>query len=269
MAAQGAMWIREGFATDQVLCQVNSPVMKTALAFVLVFFTAGVWAQTAPGNRPRELQSAKIIQTVDPVFPDSLIATYRRGGQVTLLISVNTQGKLSEWLPLRYTDPAFSDAAVAALKEWKFEPARLHGEPVPVSIELIFNFEVKGVVVSVTASDTVTAQMNDLIGHHSYAPCTLRELDRIPVPLKTVSPIYPEELAVLGASGDVIVEFYIDERGRVRMPIVTGQPHQELANLAVDAVRQWQFEPPTRRGHPVLVKVRQVLRFTPKPTQKK
>ena len=36
-----------------------------------------------------------------------------------------------------------------------------------------------------------------------------------------------------------------------------------VANLAVDAVRQWTFEPPTRNGRPVLVHVRQVFRFNP------
>ena len=235
--------------------------MKTPLVIVLVAIAAGACAQ--PETRFRELQSAKIIQTVDPIFPDSLIPLYRHGGQVSILLSIGADGQLAEWLPLRYTDPLFSEAALSALKLWKFEPARLRGEPVPVSIELTFNFEVKGVVVSVSPSDTLTAHFNDLTGGRNYAPCTLRELDRIPVPLRTVSPVYPMELAERGVTGDVAVNFYIDERGAVRMPHVTGNPHQALANLAVDDVRQWQFEPPTRRGQPVLVQVRQVFKFTP------
>lgn len=237
--------------------------MKTSLVTILVVIATCALAQ--PAARPQELQSAKIIQTVDPVFPDSLVALYRHGGQVTILISINADGQLGEWLPLRYTDPLFADAAIAALKQWKFEAARLRGEPVPVSIELKFFFEVKGVVVSVSPSDTFTAHFNDLTGGRGYAPCTLRELDRIPVPLRTVSPIYPVELAERGIAGDVAVNFYIDEHGAVRMPYVTGNPFQALANLAVDAVRQWQFEPPTRRGHPVLVQVQQVFKFSPAP----
>jgi TonB family protein len=61
----------------------------------------------------------------------------------------------------------------------------------------------------------------------------------------------------------VVVDFYIDETGAVRMPYVTGRPHTLLANLAVDAVRQWKFEPPTRNGTPVLVHARQVFHFNP------
>ena len=88
----------------------------------------------------------------------------------------------------------------------------------------------------------------------------MRDFDRIPVPLHTVTPAYPKELA---AQGDVTVEFYIDEQGAVRMPSVIGGPPRLLAELAVDSVRQWKFEPPTSKGRPVLVCVRQVFRFKP------
>jgi TonB family protein len=240
--------------------------MKSSLAIFLIAITAGALAQ--PESRPPELQSIRIIQTVDPIFPESLVATHRHGGQAIIFVSIDHHGRLADWLPLRYTDPLFAEAAVAALKLWQFEPARLRGEPVPVSIELSFIFEVKGVVVSVSPTETFAAHFNDLTGGSRYAPCTLRELDRIPVPLKTVSPIYPEPLAARGVTGEVAVNFYIDERGAVRMPYVTAHPHQTLANLAVDAVRQWQFEPPTRRGLPVLVQVRQVFKFTPPPATK-
>jgi TonB family protein len=256
----------EGRAALSVLCGATTIAMRTSLLFLLVL-TAGL-AIAQPAGRFQEIQSARIIQTVDPIFPDSLIATYRRGGQASVLISIDTEGRLADWLAIRYTDAGFADAAVAALKQWQFVPARLRGEPVPVCIELQFNFEVKGVVVSVSPADLITANFNDITGGVNYAPCTLRDLDRIPVPLQTVSPLYPKQLAERGTTGEVTVDFFIDERGAVRMPYVTGDPHQMLANLAVDAVRQWKFEPPTRRGLPVLVHVRQVFRFTPTITTK-
>ena len=235
--------------------------MKALLVSLLAAFAASDGLAQSD-RRIHEIQSAKIIQTVDPVYPESLVASYRHGGEVTVLVSINENGRLADWLPTHYTDPLFAEAAVAALQQWKFEPARDRGEPVPVTVELQFHFVVKGVVVSVSAGDIVEANFNELTGGRGYAPCSLRELDRIPVPLQTVSPAYPEQLARSGAVGEITVDFFIDERGAVRLPFVSGQADPLLAELAVAAVRQWKFEPPTRRGQPVLVHVRQLFRFS-------
>ena len=239
---------------------MSTLVQKTLLFALLTAVASCGFAQSE--TRFPELQSAKIIQTVDPIYPDSLVAAYRHGGEVSILASIDEHGRLADWLTIRHTDPRFAEAAVTALKKWTFEPARDRGEPVPVTVELKFTFLVKGAVVSVSASDILEANFNELTGGRGYAPCTLRELDRIPVPLQTVSPVYAEQLARRGTVGEVTVDFYIDERGAVRMPYVTRPADPLLASLAVDAVRQWKFEPPTRRGHPVLVHIRQLFRFS-------
>lgn len=171
------------------------------MTFVLALAASALMAE--PARRP-EFQSAKIIQTVSPVFPESLVAVCRNGGQARVVLSVDADGRLNEWLVISHTRREFAEAAVSALREWSFEPARLRGEAVSVSIELTFHFEVRG---------------------------------------------------------DVTVSFYIDEQGAVRMPYVLGQPNLELADLAVEAVRQWKFEPPTRQGRPVLVHAQQLFRF--------
>lgn len=233
--------------------------MKTFLLFVFALVASTLAA--GPSRSP-DFQSAKIIQTVPPVFPNSLVAVCRNGGRARILISVNADGRLSDTLIVSYSRREFADASLRALREWSFEPARLRGEAVSVSIELTFHFEVKGVVVSLTPAEAVEAAMNSVIGGvDAYAPCTLRDLDRIPIPLKTVRPFFPDALADRGLSGNVTVSFYIDEQGAVRMPYVIGQPDLALADLAVDAVRQWKFEPPTHHGQPVLVHARQLFRF--------
>lgn len=234
--------------------------MKAPFLSLLVATAACGLAQPASPLPP--IQSAKIVQTVDPIFPEALLGTYRHGGEVTVLASIREDGQLADWLPTRYTDPLFAQAAVTALKQWKFEPARDRGEPVPVTVELRFLFEVRGVVVSVSAAELLEATFNELAGGRAYAPCTLRELDRIPVPLRTVNPTYPAQLASRGVVGEVAIYFYIDEHGAVRMPYVRQHDQPLLAKLAADAVRQWKFEPPTRRGRPTLVHVRQLFRFS-------
>jgi TonB family protein len=125
-----------------------------------------------------------------------------------------------------------------------------------------FAFSRTGVVISVSAFDY---EMNrvDAIAKDSYVyrSRTLRELDRIPTPVHVVSPLSPSPV-----SGEkkhtVAVDFYIDEKGEVRMPSV---PRADVdtpwAACALDAVRQWRFEPPLYRGQPALVFVRQQFNF--------
>jgi TonB family protein len=63
----------------------------------------------------------------------------------------------------------------------------------------------------------------------------------------------------------VTVEFYIDEQGNVRMAAVPRTSAGDAyAAAAVAAVEQWRFEPPLRRGQPVLVLAQQEFNFRPK-----
>jgi TonB family protein len=210
-------------------------------------------------------QSTKIFQTVEPLFPYQLQQVSVSSGEARVVINVDASGKLNEWLVIGYTMPDFADAAVRALKQWKFEPARLRGEPVGTTVELVFHFEIQGtMVVSQTMTDTVTARMLQLMaGAYVYRPCSLKDLDRIPTPVYTVSPAYPHELVEKGARGKVVINFFIDETGAVRMPSGSAQEDDRLSGLAIAALRQWKFEPPTRNGRPVLVAAQQVFNFGP------
>jgi TonB family protein len=222
-----------------------------------------VFAQIPRFHPPSEWQSLKIQQTVEPIFPNHLAQAGLTVGMAHLAINTDPDGKLIEWLVVGFTQPEFATAAVEALRQWKFEPAQLRGEKVGTTVELIFHFEAKGVVVSTSSlSDILEAQLLRRMGaHYIYLPCSLRELDRIPTPIVTIAPTYPKELADRGVKGRVTVEFYIDESGAVRVPAVSIDDNSVLTALAVAALRQWRFEPPTRNGSPVLVKASQVFNF--------
>ncbi len=238
--------------------------MKPVFTSLLFLAIGAGTALAQSSDSTSDFQSVRILQTVTPTFPESLISRYRNGGHARVEVSVGEDGKLGEMLVTGYTHPAFAQAAESAIAEWKFEPARWKGEPAAVVIALDFDFEVKGVVISTKDTDIVDAQFNSIFGSpDAYHPCTLQELDRIPQLVKSVSPVYPNTLADRGIEGEITVEFYIDEKGVVRVPSVIGRPNKDLANLALNAVRQWAFEPPTRHGRPVLVHVRQFFQFKP------
>jgi TonB family protein len=77
---------------------------------------------------------------------------------------------------------------------------------------------------------------------------------RAPRKLKNVSPTYPERMRDAGLEAAVKVEAVIGIDGSVtNARVVSASIHPDFAIAAIDAVRQWQFEPTLLNGKPVAV----------------
>lgn len=218
-----------------------------------------------PGAVAEGFKPLGINQTTQPAFPLAPVVLSYVGGSANILITVDESGKLTDCLAVYYTHPSFAKAAEDALRKWTFEPARLNGRPVSVTKEIDFNFERHGVaLMSLPISEFADVFfLRNFPRASAYRAYRIHETDRGVNATVVVRPPYPDELAARGVSGSVTLEYYIDERGRVRMPVAVYDARQELVDLAVGAVKQWQFDPPTRDGRPVLVRVRQEIRFHP------
>jgi TonB family protein len=238
--------------------------MKTLTALALcggLLIPGTALSQMNPAGPVPEWQSVAIIQTVDPTFPIQLTQLGVTRGDVQVTISTDSDGKLADWLVVAYSHKKLADEAVEAIKQWRFVPARMRGEAVGTTIEIFFHFAATGVVVSTTRLDIVARDTIFDLNRDGYQPCSLRELDRIPIPVTTIAPQYPAKLANKGVKGKVTVDFFIDETGATRMPSVSSHDNSELTALSVQALRQWKFEPPTRNGKPVLLRASQVFSF--------
>jgi TonB family protein len=88
------------------------------------------------------------------------------------------------------------------------------------------------------------------------APTPVRVGGNIRAPRKTVNvaPAYPERMRDAGLEGQVPIEALIGVDGRVTsVRVATAQIHPDFATAAIDAVRQWRFEPTLLNGKPVEV----------------
>ena len=65
---------------------------------------------------------------------------------------------------------------------------------------------------------------------------------------------YPEAARREGVEGQVIVQFVVDERGKVIDPVVMNRADDRLADAALAAVRASVFKPGSVRGRPVRVR---------------
>jgi TonB family protein len=53
---------------------------------------------------------------------------------------IDTQGRVRVPVSLNASDARFAQAALAAVKHWRFTPAELASEPVNLRVERTFNF---------------------------------------------------------------------------------------------------------------------------------
>jgi len=242
------------------------PTMKTTY---LPMICSALWlalpAAAQPAGNPADQSRLKIVQTEEVMFPLVLQNSAVMNGNASVAIDVDEHGRLTDVLMTGCSRKEFADAAIKALRQWEFSPPRLNGQAWASVQELRFDFSRTGVVVSMTGMDLITSQMDELLkGRLVYRTWSLRELDRIPTPVKVVTPLAPA-LAANQARHSLVVEFYIDEEGRVRMPSVSrDDAGTAFAASALDAVKQWRFEPPLVRGRPVLVLARQEFNFVEK-----
>ena len=78
---------------------------------------------------------------------------------------------------------------------------------------------------------------------------------------RKVQPIYPEKARSTGLQGPVVLQFVIDEVGEVRN-LRTASGDAVLARAAIDAVRQWHYQPYRLNGQPVKMPVQITVNFT-------
>ena len=75
-----------------------------------------------------------------------------------------------------------------------------------------------------------------------------------------VTPAYPQVARTAGIEGDVVLRAYVSSEGRVTaLKVLAGPPI--LARAAVEAVRQWRYEPLTLNSRPTNVVATLVIEF--------
>ena len=94
-----------------------------------------------------------------------------------------------------------------------------------------------------------------------HAPVHIGGRVRAPRQIQRVEPKYPSLARQTHLSGTVIIEAVLDESGNVvEMKVVSGHPL--LLQAALDAVRQWKYEPTYLNDIPVAVQMNISVTFT-------
>lgn len=92
---------------------------------------------------------------------------------------------------------------------------------------------------------------------------SLAEIDQRPRAVFQAAPLYPSDMRSKKVEGVVTVVFIVDSEGKVANPRVEKSTHASFDKPALDAVKQWKFEPAIRGGLRVACKMRVPIRFQP------
>jgi periplasmic protein TonB len=87
------------------------------------------------------VQEAKLINKVLPVYPQLALKT-RVSGTVVIQAIIDEVGRV-ESIEVVEGHPLLVEAAVAAIKEWRYSPTLLNGEPLPVSAKVTVIFTLR------------------------------------------------------------------------------------------------------------------------------
>jgi len=238
--------------------------MNRYLSVCGLFVFASIASPSMAGSKV-DPEALRIKELHRPAFPVTLLARGISSGKAVAVVSIDPDGRAVDNLVVAYTQPEFARSALEVLKNSLFVPIEINGEPAAIRARINLAFDAEGVVISLTAMEGATVWLDRVYGQRTTSKMgKLAELDQAPAATHTVQPRYPAALAKQKISGRAMIDFYVDENGKVRMPTRVRSDHDAFAEASADALMGWQFAPLTRHGEPVIVQMRQEFVFNPK-----
>jgi len=181
--------------------------------------------------RLSSMDKPRKVKDVKPVFPAEALAKGIQGA-VVLEAVIAADGRVKALQTLSSPDPILSEAAREAVSQWLFDPYLVDGKAKEVVFTVTINFALEPKAKAQTAGDVLT-RLED---------------SQKPKIVNKVKPVYPEEAKKNKIQGVVKLEATIDEQGKVAKLDVLGSPDPLLAAAAVQAVKQWTYEPYVKDG---------------------
>jgi TonB family protein len=160
-----------------------------------------------------------------------------------------------------------TQSVVNAVNQWKFaRPANVAPPGAEIVPVIRFLFSAKGVAFVTALTGSLASKDRDVNENAPVIVPSFAELDTPPRPINHPMPRITGTLAGDATGGSATVKFFLDETGKVRVPIVLECTSVELGRAALAAVEQWTFEPPRAAGQPTIAIETETFAFAkPKP----
>lgn len=207
-------------------------------------------AQDQSAHRIRvggNVQAAKIVEQAEPIYPGAALEA-KISGTVVLHAVVDTDGSVKEVSHIS-GPKELAQSAIDAVQQWKYQTTLLNGEPVEVdtTISVVYQLSDSGVGTVLDGQAQQSQAMEPPVQRYRVGGNVMAA--RM---VKQVQPKYPKAAKKAGITGAVLLHVIITKDGSVtEIQYVSGP--EELAQSAMDAVRQWKYQPMLINGKPVEV----------------
>lgn len=196
-----------------------------------------------------EVTAPRLLSTVYVPYPTDVPAKEIQGMTVLAMV-IDANGIPAHIQVLHRHGEAFDQAAIAAVKQSKFEPGKLAGKPVPVWIDVraVFRANRSQAIpqVLITERDMPPPGESELEDKHhnplSYTP---------PFPIHTVDADFADPFTAHPYVQVAIVSVLVSEEGLPKEVRVARGLGFGLDKKAEAAVWHYRFLPATKKGRPI------------------
>lgn len=193
-----------------------------------------------------EIKPPRLVKEVVPIYPEEA----RKAGVEGIIIleaKADEQGNVVDARVLRSV-PALDQAALDAIRQWKYEPMIIGGKPRKVVFTVTVRFALK------------EGDRTKLLEKFAQGAVKAEGALQPPALIKEVAPVYPEAARTAKVEGVVILSVKADETGKI-VDVMVLRSIPLLDQAAIDAVKQWVYEPTVVQGKAVAVVFTVTVRF--------
>jgi TonB family protein len=136
--------------TDSARMRSHRTLNRGLLAAALLLLASPVTAQEAPPTAPPEAsapapqltKAPELTHFVEAAYPPEA-AAQELTASVRFIITIGPDGAVTDVLPQEPAGHGFDEAALAAVRQFRFTPAEVDGVPAPVQIEYVYHFTLR------------------------------------------------------------------------------------------------------------------------------
>lgn len=244
--------------------------MKRALAFAafaaFLFFLSYVNAQeestpdlqaqpeqNLASDKSDEIELGTPVRAPNPRLPKSL---RHKKGAVVLGATLVTDGSFAELSSLA-GDHDLEEAALDAVHGWQYTPATRSGVPTDADVFIIFSYSDGELQATLKPNPPFPTKpkvpLEELKERGELFTVVNPKVMKVPKATYSPDPDYSETARIAKFQGTCVVSLILGKDGNVEDVWVAKKLGLGLEQKALEAVRQWKFEPAMKDGEPVPV----------------
>jgi TonB family protein len=242
----------------QMVSQTRRPGLQAGMHAAAVAVSPAVSAEAVEVSAGAI--AGNVISRPNPIYPNDAKAAHVQGA-VILRAIISKTGTVED-LQLISGPEMLQASAIDAVRRWKYKPYLLNGAPVKVDTMITVNYsfgggDIKGVAQPMPEVEDPAPRIAIAPG----SPVRISAGVLSGMLVFKVDPVYPPEAKAAGVQGVVVLRAIVAKDGTVKsLQVVSGPP--SLMTSAIDAVKQWKYNPYLLNGEPTEVETTININYT-------